>query len=104
MKKTILFQGDSITDSNCRNEWGQNIGFGYATMVAGALGRAEPYCYNFINKGISGNRIVDLYARIKKGAAQIDGIRAIAYRHLQLFAVTRGRKQFQFRFSYHHSH
>ena len=45
---------------------GSNIGFGYATLVAGALGLAEPYQYDFINKGISGNRIVDLYARIKK--------------------------------------
>lgn len=66
MKKTILFMGDSITDCCRNNEWGSNIGFGYATMVAGALGCAEPYRYQFINKGISGNRIVDIYARIKK--------------------------------------
>lgn len=66
MKKKILFQGDSITDSCRRNEWGNNIGFGYATLVASALGFAEPYQYDFINKGVSGNRIVDLYARIKK--------------------------------------
>ena len=72
MKKTILFQGDSITDSNCRNEWGQNIGFGYATMVAGSLGRTEPYCYQFINKGVSGNRIIDLYARIKKAIINLN--------------------------------
>ena len=69
MKKTILFQGDSITDSCRRNEWGSNIGFGYATLVAGALGLAEPYQYDFINKGVSGNRIVDLYARWK-----VDGL------------------------------
>ena len=63
--KTILFQGDSITDSGRRNEWGSNMGFGYATMTAGALSISEPYAYEFINKGVSGNRIVDLYARIK---------------------------------------
>lgn len=66
MEKLILFQGDSITDSGRRNEWGHNMGFGYGTMVAGALGVTEPYTYRFINKGVSGNRIVDLYARIKK--------------------------------------
>jgi len=66
MEKLILFQGDSITDSGRRNEWGHNMGFGYATMVSGALGVTEPYTYRFINKGVSGNRIVDLYARIKK--------------------------------------
>ena len=66
MEKVILFQGDSITDSGRKNEWGHNMGFGYATMVSGALCMSEPYAYSFINKGISGNRIVDLYARIKK--------------------------------------
>ena len=66
MKKVVLFQGDSITDSGRKNEWGNNIGFGYATMAAGALGVSEPYAYEIINKGVSGNRIVDLYARIKK--------------------------------------
>lgn len=66
MIKTILFMGDSITDCCRKNEWGSNIGFGYATMVAGELGLAEPYCYRFINRGVSGNRIVDIYARAKK--------------------------------------
>lgn len=66
MEKLILFQGDSITDSGRKNDWGHNMGFGYATMVSGALGVTEPYAYRFINKGVSGNRIVDLYARIKK--------------------------------------
>ena len=66
MRKVILFQGDSITDSGRKNDWGHNMGFGYATMVGGTLGAAEPTSYEFINKGVSGNRIVDLYARIKK--------------------------------------
>ena len=66
MSKLILFQGDSITDAGRNNDWGHNFGFGYATMVAGELSLREPYAYNFINKGVSGNRIVDLYARIKK--------------------------------------
>ena len=34
-------------------------------MVKGQLGCEHPGKYEFINKGIGGNRIVDVYARIK---------------------------------------
>lgn len=63
--KTILFQGDSITDAVRNREAAHNLGTGYATMVAGALGASEPYQYVFLNRGISGNRVVDLFARMK---------------------------------------
>ncbi len=66
MKKIILFQGDSITDALRSRDNEEFRGHGYATMVAGALGAAEPLQYKFINRGISGNRVVDLYARIRK--------------------------------------
>lgn len=59
--KTFLFQGDSITDAG-RGESG--YGSGYPLITAAKLGRKYPGM-KFINKGISGNRIVDLYARIK---------------------------------------
>jgi len=65
MKKTILFQGDSITDALRRYENPTHLGTGYANHVAARLGLEAPDAYTFINKGISGNRIVDLYARIK---------------------------------------
>ena len=65
MKKTILFQGDSITDALRNRERDVYAGNGYPTLVAGRLGYEEPGQYAFINRGISGNRIVDLYARIK---------------------------------------
>ena len=61
----ILFQGDSITDSGRHREHDDGRGHGYATMITGALGAAEPYKYNFLNRGISGNRVVDLLARIR---------------------------------------
>lgn len=65
MSKLILFQGDSITDC-CRNrEVIASTGEGYAHMVKGQLGYEYPAEYEFINKGIGGNRIVDIYARIK---------------------------------------
>ena len=65
MEKVIVFQGDSITDTVRNRENDANSGYGYANMVKGALGAAEPYKYTFYNRGIAGNRIVDLYARMK---------------------------------------
>lgn len=65
MKKTILFQGDSITDASRDNHNPHNMGHGYATLVASSLGVDYPGQYDCINRGVSGNRIVDMYARIK---------------------------------------
>lgn len=63
--KRILFQGDSITDAGRSGEDLSNVGFGYPNLVKAYIGFENPNEYDFINKGISGNRIVDLYARIK---------------------------------------
>ena len=72
---TILFQGDSVTDCG-RNTYGgagfQNggLGMGYPGLIASRLFCDRPdVSWNFINRGISGNRIVDLYARWK-----VDGL------------------------------
>lgn len=68
----ILFYGDSITDMDRdRNASGDDfrrgmgLGHGYVNFVAAELLGEYPDRYEFINRGISGNRIVDLYARIK---------------------------------------
>lgn len=61
----ILFQGDSITDAGRVREDETNVGRGYPILVKAKLGLENPGKYEFINKGISGNRVVDLYARIK---------------------------------------
>ena len=66
MAELILFQGDSITDCGRNKENDNCAGKGYANMIKGQLGFEEPGKYEFLNKGISGNRIVDVYARIKK--------------------------------------
>ena len=63
--KTILFQGDSITDVGRARDNNLNLGRGYANIVAGKLGYAHPDEFSFVNRGISGNRVVDLYARIR---------------------------------------
>lgn len=65
MTKRILFQGDSITDCGRNRDDITATGVGYPLMVKAQLGYENPCGYEFINKGISGNRIVDVYARIK---------------------------------------
>ena len=61
----ILFQGDSITDVGRSREDNINIGRGYPHLLKATLNYSEPTKYEIYNKGISGNRIVDVYARIK---------------------------------------
>ena len=72
MMKTILFQGDSITDCGRSRDAAITVGqapgafgTGYPYLVSSRLALDAPGAYNFRNRGISGNRIVDLYARIK---------------------------------------
>lgn len=65
MAKRILFQGDSITDCGRPREVFGGLGNGYANLVAASLGTDCAGEYEFLNRGIGGNRIVDLYARIK---------------------------------------
>lgn len=61
----ILFQGDSITDAGRARDNDINIGVGYPLLVKASLGFENPEKYEFFNRGISGNRVVDVYARIK---------------------------------------
>ena len=64
--KRILFQGDSITDVDRSYNSDENMGHGYATLTAAQLGYEEAGKVEFFNRGVSGNRIVDVYARIKR--------------------------------------
>lgn len=61
----FLFQGDSITDADRIRDNDKNYGYGYPNLFAAEVGKEFPGEYCFINEGISGDRIVDLYARIK---------------------------------------
>lgn len=68
--KRILFFGDSITDAGRDRNNNQphhrgSYGNGYPIFVTGELYKKDPTVYEVFNRGISGNRIVDLYARIK---------------------------------------
>lgn len=64
--KTILFQGDSITDTDRHYDNAASLGEGYPNLVAASLSKKEPGKYTFINKGISGNRSTHLYARYRE--------------------------------------
>lgn len=61
----ILFQGDSITDVGRSRTDDNNRGMGYPLFVTAELGFENPGEYEFINRGISGNRSIDLLARVK---------------------------------------
>ena len=63
--KTVVFQGDSVTDAMHSREDDRFLGSGYVTMTAGKIGVEFPGKYQIYNRGVSGDRIVDLYARMK---------------------------------------
>lgn len=67
--KSILFQGDSITDFGRNYSDPYNVGWGYVLFVKAILDRKYPQQYTCYNRGCNGNRINDLYAR-----ERIDGI------------------------------
>ena len=61
----ILFQGDSITDTGRSRDNDGYVGIGYPLFVKALFEYENPGKYEIFNRGIGGNRIVDLYARIK---------------------------------------
>ncbi len=65
----IVFFGDSITDAG-RNQTHYmpnfKYGYGYVFLLKSMLSRKYPCQHDVINVGISGNRVVDLLARIKR--------------------------------------
>lgn len=64
--KTVLFQGDSITDADRNRDRDGHLGYGYALLVGSELMHSYPgevYC---LNRGKGGDRITDVYTRIKE--------------------------------------
>jgi len=62
----ILFQGDSITDGNRGRNADPNhiLGHGYVFLIAARHGAAFPEArLDFLNRGVSGNTVLDLEAR-----------------------------------------
>jgi lysophospholipase L1-like esterase len=65
----ILFQGDSITDGNRGRNADPNhiLGHGYVFIIAARHGAAFPESkLDFMNRGVSGNTVLDLEKRWQK--------------------------------------
>jgi lysophospholipase L1-like esterase len=65
--QVVLFQGDSITD--CGRDYSdiKSLSEGYPGIIAKIYGLLFPdTTVTFVNKGISGNRVVDLLARYEE--------------------------------------
>ncbi len=61
---TVLFQGDSITDAGRNRDDPFDMGSGYASTASSWFLAAYPHLdVEFLNRGISGNRIGDLMER-----------------------------------------
>lgn len=72
--KKILFQGDSITESNRAKDakyCKEYTGSGYPTLIAAELGCRYINEYEFINRGVSGNKAVDIFSRINRDIISI---------------------------------
>ncbi|MDF2838102.1 MAG: lipolytic protein family [Paenibacillus sp.] len=60
----VVFQGDSITDAGRNRETGADLGWGYANLVTSLFTNQYPQKRaQFLNRGISGDRVVDLERR-----------------------------------------
>ena len=76
MGNVILFQGDSITDAGRNRELSvepnKGMGAGYPALICSYL-RCHDAAkdWQIYNRGISGNRVVDLYARWKIDALNL---------------------------------
>lgn len=67
----ILFQGDSITDSDRLRNDDISLGQGYAVMLAGRLGFDYPGKHEFINRAIYGDKLDNMYSRWKTDCLDI---------------------------------
>lgn len=83
----VLFYGDSITDAGRDIVMEDSLGQGYPLLLAAELGMTQPGRHAFFNRGISGNQVTDLLARLQRDVldAQPDvlsvlvGINDVAY-------------------------
>ena len=70
----ILFQGDSITDCGrlrAETKPNMNLGNGYVNLIASRLNFENPN-FKIYNRGVSGNRICDIYSRWIEDTLNLD--------------------------------
>lgn len=71
--KIVVFQGDSITDAGRLYEDTASLGYGYAMMIAAFYQSMYPgECVQFVNRGISGDRVKDLQTRWKPDCVDLE--------------------------------
>ncbi|WP_438351702.1 SGNH/GDSL hydrolase family protein [Paenibacillus sp. FA6] len=71
--ETILFIGDSVTDCGRNYSDHGSLGSGYAFLAAAEWGRKYPEKNtNFTNRGISGNRVIDLDRRWEEDCLRLN--------------------------------
>jgi len=69
----ILFQGDSITDVGRNREQSDDLGRGYPLMIASRLAYLYPEMnLTFYNRGISGNRVINLQERWQRDCIELN--------------------------------
>lgn len=61
--KTILFMGDSITACHRDRNDPAGMGEGYAMLAARSLEKKYPGQFRFVNRGVSGDKVTDIYER-----------------------------------------
>lgn len=72
-KTTILFQGDSITDADRNREIATNLGKGYVNEINLLLSAdGQNKNIEITNRGISGDRVIDLSKRWDKDCISIN--------------------------------
>ena len=70
--QTVLFQGDSITDCERVKDDKTSLGVGYAHIVASIFALMFPSLdIRFVNRGINGNRVIDLLNRYDEDFREI---------------------------------
>lgn len=63
--KRILFQGDSITDAGRNREDFYSLGYGYPLLVSATMAADYPGEYEYVNRGVGGDLLADLYNRLE---------------------------------------
>ncbi|MCD8742232.1 SGNH/GDSL hydrolase family protein [Mucilaginibacter roseus] len=94
----ILFQGDSITDGNRTrdNDWNHVMGHGYAYLISSRLWFDHPERkFHFFNRGVSGNKVVDLAKRWQTDTLDIKpNVLSILVGVNDVLAMLRGQEGF----------
>ena len=63
--KRVLFQGDSITDAGRNREDFYSLGYGYPLLVSATMAADHPGEYEYVNRGVGGDLLADLYNRLE---------------------------------------